>query len=102
MDAKINLAEPELLRLTEFFKLLGDPTRVRILFLLLEKESCVGELAERLETTQSAVSHQLRILKAGRLVKNRRDGKMIYYSLDDDHVQTVIGKGLEHIMERQQ
>ncbi len=79
--------------------LFGDPTRVRILFVLLRNELCVGDIAQRLTMTASAISHQLRILKQGRLVKSRREGKTIYYSLADSHVQTIIYHALEHVTE---
>lgn len=78
------LRESNLYILTEFFKVLGDPTRIRILFLLMEQDSCVSNLAKRLGMTQSAVSHQLNILKSNKLVKWRRDGKMIFYTLEDE------------------
>ena len=77
----------------------GDSTRIRILFALFEEEICVCDLAELLNMTQSAISHQLRILKNAKLVKSRRDGKQIMYSLADDHVNTIINQGLEHIEE---
>ena len=83
----------------ELFKGFADPTRVHILYLLAEGELCVNDIAERVELSQSAISHQLRILKQNRLVKARRDGKQIYYSLDDDHVRSVIAQGMEHILE---
>ncbi len=85
--------------LAELFKIFSDSTRIRILFVLFEEEVCVCDLAEMLGMTQSAVSHQLRILKQSKLVKNRRDGKCIYYSLADDHVRTIIAQGLDHIQE---
>ena len=78
----------------------GNPTRIHILLLLMEQDACVSDLAERLGMTQSAVSHQLSLLKMGKLVRRRRDGKMIFYTLTDDHVRLVIKKGMEHIMER--
>ena len=84
---------------TELFKVFGDPTRIRILFVLFETEVCVCDLARALNMTQSAVSHQLRILKQSRLVKNRRVGKSMFYSLADDHVRTMIAQGREHILE---
>ena len=83
----------------ELFKVFGDSTRIRILFALFEEEICVCDLAELLNMTQSAISHQLRILKNAKLVKSRRDGKQIMYSLADDHVNTIINQGLEHIEE---
>lgn len=91
--------ETELDSLAELFKVFGDPTRIRILFVLFETEVCVCDLARALNMTQSAVSHQLRILKQSRLVKNRREGKSMFYSLSDDHVRTMIAQGREHILE---
>ncbi len=91
--------EEALYDLAELFKVFGDSTRIRILFVLFEAEVCVCDLAEALGMTQSAVSHQLKILKQAKLVKNRRAGKSIFYSLADDHVRTMIGQGLEHIEE---
>lgn len=83
--------------LAEFFKVFGDATRIRILRLLLQKERSVGELAEALDMTQSAVSHQLRTLRQNDLVKYRKEGKTVYYSLDDAHVRTVLQQGTTHI-----
>lgn len=91
--------EEELYDLAELFKVFGDSTRIRILFVLFEEEVCVCDLAEALQMTQSAVSHQLKILKQAKLVKSRRDGKSVFYSLADSHVRTIIGQGLEHIEE---
>ena len=91
--------ETELYDLAELFKVFGDSTRIRILFVLFEAEVCVCDLAAALNMTQSAISHQLKILKQSRLVKSRRDGKSIYYSLADDHVRTMIAQGQEHIEE---
>ena len=91
--------ETELDSLAELFKVFGDPTRIRILFVLFETEVCVCDLARALNMTQSAVSHQLRILKQSRLVNNRREGKSMFYSLADDHVRTMIAQGREHILE---
>lgn len=91
--------EEALYDLAELFKVFGDSTRIRILFVLFEAEVCVCDLAEALGMTQSAVSHQLKILKQAKLVKNRRAGKSIFYSLADDHVRAIIGQGLEHIEE---
>ena len=82
--------------IAELFKAFGDPTRVRILSLLKE-EMCVNDIAQAVELTQSAISHQLRLLKQMHLIKYRRDGKNILYSLADDHVQTIIQMGLEHV-----
>jgi ArsR family transcriptional regulator len=91
--------ETELYDLAELFKVFGDSTRIRILFVLFEAEVCVCDLAEALHMTQSAISHQLRILKQSRLVKSRREGKSIFYSLADDHVRSIIDQGREHIEE---
>ena len=88
-----------LLRLAELFKNFGDGTRIRILYVLLEAEVCVCDLATLLSMTQSAISHQLRILKTARLIKARRDGKTVFYSLADDHVATLLRQGMEHICE---
>ncbi len=86
--------------LADLFKVFGDSSRIRILYKLQEGEMCVQDIAEGLLMTQSAVSHQLKILKMSKLVKNRRDGKMIYYSLDDDHVSTILSMGKEHLEEQ--
>ena len=83
-----------------FFKAFGDNTRIRILCFLLEGEHCVQEISDELSLTQSAVSHQLSLLKNVRLVKSRREGKNIIYSLDDDHVETILRQGLTHIAHR--
>jgi len=91
--------EEELYDLAELFKVFGDSTRIRILFVLFEAEVCVCDLAETLRMNQSAVSHQLRILKQAKLVTSRREGKSVFYSLADDHVRTIIGQGMEHIRE---
>lgn len=85
--------------LAELFKVFGDTTRVKILYALFESELCVNDLAQCLNMTPSAVSHQLRILKTSKLAKFRREGKTVYYSLDDDHVRTMIALGLDHISE---
>lgn len=91
--------ETELYDLAELFKVFGDSTRIRILFVLFEAEVCVCDLAQVLNMTQSAISHQLRILKQNKLVKSRREGKSIFYSLADEHVRTIIDQGREHIEE---
>lgn len=91
--------EESLYDLAELFKVFGDSTRIRILFVLFEAEVCVCDLAEALNMTQSAVSHQLKVLKQAKLVKNRREGKSIFYSLADDHVRTIIQHGLDHVEE---
>ena len=91
--------EESLYDLAELFKVFGDTTRIRILYVLFESEMCVCDIAEILNMTQSAISHQLRVLKQARLVRNRREGKQIYYFLADDHVRTIIGQGMDHISE---
>lgn len=85
--------------IAELFKGFCDPTRVHILSLLQEEELCVTDIAEKVELTQSAISHQLRLLKQMHLIKFRREGKNILYSLADDHVRTILQMGLEHVME---
>ena len=91
--------ETELYDLAELFKVFGDSTRIRILFVLSSAEVCVCDLANVLNMTQSAISHQLRILKQNKLVKSRREGKSVFYSLADGHVRTIIAQGREHIEE---
>lgn len=83
--------------MTDFFRIIGDPTRVKLLLLLNESEICVSGLADELGTTQSAVSHQLNVLRTSKLVKYRRDGKQIYYTAANQQVQEILKKGLEHI-----
>ncbi len=83
----------------ELFKVFGDLTRVRIIFVLFQHEECVMGIAEKLNMTQSAISHQLRILKQSRLVTSRRAGRTIYYALADSHVSSIFGQALEHIQE---
>ncbi len=85
--------------LAELFKVFGDPTRLRVLSVLIDGELCVQDIADSLDMTQSAISHQLKILKNSHLVKSRREGKQIMYALDDDHVRTIIAMGMEHIEE---
>ena len=91
--------EDVLYDLTELFRIFGDSTRVRILYALFEAEMCVCDIAELLGMTQSAISHQLRALKNVRLVRARREGKTVYYSLADSHVRAIIDQGLEHVLE---
>jgi len=91
--------EGELYDLADLFKMFADSTRIRIMYVLLEQEVCVCDLAEALNMTQSAVSHQLKTLKQSKLVKSRRDGKSIFYSLDDEHVRTILEFGREHLEE---
>lgn len=85
--------------LAEFYKVFGDPTRIKILCTLFQSELCVCDLAEVTGMTQSAISHQLRVLKQMKLVKNRREGKIVYYSLADAHIQSILNQGMEHIAE---
>lgn len=85
--------------LAELFRVFGDTTRIKILYALFESELCVNDIAQVVGLSQSAVSHQLRLLKTSKLVKFRREGKAIYYSLDDDHVRTMIALGMEHVEE---
>lgn len=85
--------------LAELYKVFGDTTRIKILYVLFEQEMCVCDIAQILNMTLSAISHQLRVLKQAGLVKYRRDGKTVFYSLADDHVRTIIGMGMEHIEE---
>ena len=91
--------DEQLYDLAELFKIFGDSTRVKILYALLESELCVCDIAKLMEVTQSAVSHQLRVLKNSKLVKFRREGKTVYYSLADDHVLHILDQGMEHILE---
>lgn len=90
----------ELYELAEAFKVFGDTTRIRILWALFEAEMCVCDIAFLLGMSQSSISHQLRLLKQARIVKFRRDGKTVYYSLDDEHVKTIFDQGLTHVKEK--
>ena len=89
----------QLYDLAELFKIFGDSTRVKILYALLEAELCVCDIAKLMDVSQSAVSHQLRVLKGSKLVKFRREGKTLYYSLADEHVFRILSQGMEHILE---
>lgn len=91
--------EQELTDLAEFFKVFGDSTRIKILYVLSQSEMCVCDIATLLQMGQSAISHQLRVLKQMRLVKYRREGKTVFYSLADGHIETILGQGMEHISE---
>lgn len=93
------LDDDKLIDLSELFKIFGDSTRVKIINVLLDKELCVNEISELTNTSQSAVSHQLKLLKSSKLVKYRKDGNMIYYSIADDHVEKIFRMGCEHINE---
>ena len=96
---KVMPDEQQLLDLSEFFKVFGDSTRIKILYVLSQSEMCVCDIASLLQMGQSAISHQLRVLKQMRLVKFRRDGKTVFYSLSDSHIQTILAQGMEHISE---
>ena len=99
-EVKDKLPEEEVLYdLAELFKVFGDSTRIKILCALFESEMCVCDLSALLNVSQSAISHQLRVLKSARLVKFRRAGKIIYYSLDDEHIKHIFDEGLKHITE---
>ncbi len=91
--------DEDLYDLAELYKVFGDSTRIKILYALFEAEMCVCDISRLLNMTVSAISHQLRVLKQSRLVKFRREGKTVFYSLADDHVRTIIGQGMEHIEE---
>ena len=97
MKKKVN--ENTLFDVAELFKNFSDSTRIRILYCLIEQERSVSEIAQLLNMNQSAISHQLRILKNSKLIRNRREGKTIRYALDDDHVHNIIAQGIEHILE---
>lgn len=92
-------AEDVLFDLAELYKVFGDSTRIKILYALFEAELCVCDIAALLGMTISAISHQLRILRANKLVDCRREGKTVFYALADDHVRTIIGMGMDHILE---
>ena len=92
-------AEDQLYDLAELFKVFGDSTRIKILYALFEAEMCVCDIAQLLGMSQSAISHQLQVLKKSKLVKYRREGKTVFYSLADSHVRTILGQGMEHVTE---
>ncbi|MCD8049173.1 MAG: metalloregulator ArsR/SmtB family transcription factor [Clostridia bacterium] len=95
-----NMPEEEILYdLAELYKIFGDSTRIKILYVLFESEVCVCDIASVLNMSASAISHQLRVLKQARLIKFRREGKTVYYSLADEHVKTILAQGMEHISE---
>ncbi len=93
------LDEDKIIDLSELFKIFGDSTRIKIINILIGEEQCVNEISDKINVSQSAVSHQLRILKASKLVKYRKEGNMIYYSIDDDHIEKIFKMGCEHINE---
>ena len=99
-EVKKKIPEDEMIYdLAEFFKVFADSTRMKIIYALMENELCVCDIANIVQTTQSAISHQLRLLKQSKLVKFRKEGKVVYYSLDDDHISQIVKKGREHIEE---
>jgi DNA-binding transcriptional ArsR family regulator len=91
------VTDDEVIMLSEVFKMLGDPTRIKIIFALSCCEMCVCDIAEAVNMTQSAVSHQLRLMRNMKLVKYRKEGKSVYYSLDDDHILQLFSQGMEHV-----
>ena len=93
--------EEELFNLAEFFKVFGDTTRIRILYALFQSEMCVCDIAHLLGMTQSAISHQLRVLKSAKLVRYRKEGRVVYYSLDDEHIKAIFDQGYQHIKEQE-
>lgn len=99
---KAKMDERKFDRLAEFFRIFGESARLKILSVLLEGELCVNDLATAMGMNQSAVSHQLRVLKQARVVKTRREGKNILYSLDDDHIETILSFGMEHLLENRE
>ncbi len=99
MDDKHVLDIQALFELADLFKVFGDSTRLRVMVLLSDKELAVSDIAEQLKMEQSTISHQLRVLRQNKLVRARRDGKQMYYALDDDHVKKIIEMGMEHILE---
>ena len=100
-EVRNELPDEEMLcDLADLFKVFGDTTRMRILYSLFESELCVCAIAELLAMTQSAISHQLKVLKDNNLVSSRREGKTVYYSLADEHVRTIVGQGYEHLTEK--
>ena len=94
---KLMLKDEEFFDLADFFKVFGDSTRIKIIFVLLKSEMCVCDIASTLDMSQSAISHQLRVLRNNRLVKYRKEGKTVYYSLDDAHVEKIFDQGYEHL-----
>ena len=95
----MEINENMLFDVAELFKVFSDSTRIRILYYLFEQEKNVTDISNNLKMNQSAISHQLRILKSSKLIKSRKEGKIVYYSLDDDHVYNIIKQGIEHIQE---
>ena len=100
MSKRPTLSDASALALADTFKVLGDPTRIRILDALSRSELCVYDIAGRVGLTESAVSHQLRLLRDSRIVRTRRNGRQIFYTLDDQHIVKLLAQGLEHVEER--
>lgn len=99
-EVKQHMPEEEVIYdLAELYKVFGDSTRMKIIYVLFEAEMCVCDIAQLLNMSQSAISHQLRVLKQSKLVKSRREGKVVFYSLADEHVKTIVNQGMEHILE---
>ncbi len=96
---KTDIEQTLLFDLADFFKVFADSTRIQLLCVLLKGELCVNDLSQELKMSQSAISHQLRLLKNARLVRFRREGKTLFYSLCDDHIQSILDQGMEHISE---
>ena len=97
---ELDMPDDEVLyELADLFRVFGDSTRIKILYALFESELCVGDIANAVQLSQSAVSHQLRVLKDSKLVRFRREGKTVYYALDDDHVRSILSLGMDHIEE---
>ena len=100
MDKKLNLLDSEVLYdLADLFKVFGDSTRLRVMVTISDAEMAVSDIADSLQMEQSTISHQLRVLRQNKLVRVRREGKQMYYTLDDDHVKKIIEMGLDHILE---
>ena len=100
MKTTASLTDPRLVQaLADTFRLLGDPTRVRIVDALADGELCVHEIADRVDISESAVSHQLRLMRTMRIVRGRREGRCVYYTLDDQHVLSLFQQGLRHVLE---
>lgn len=99
-EVKENMpAFDEIMNLSDFFKVMGDSTRLQLLLSLQQSEMCVSDLANVLDMTKSAVSHQLKALRLSKLIKSRKEGKTVYYSLDDEHIETILGMAFDHTME---
>ena len=99
-EIKVNFpGEEDITALSDFFKVMGDGTRLKILIALINGEFCVSELADILNMSQSAVSHQLKALRNAKLIRSRRDGRMIYYALDDDHIKDILDESMIHVLD---